>query len=160
MTQLSTNCTASGRWRRIVDKSTRPEQSPARVSFDAHRLSVQGTPAWIERPQHSEHPGLAVADAPALRPPLAQIDNPPPRDFVHCGSGPARTTIFNAAICPLLSFGPRPGLGDCTARHFLPRCSGEPSHVRGEPSHVRSDGPSPPAARRWLDPSLPGRWRS
>src|SRR5262249_21166885 len=46
-----------------------------------------------------------------------------------------------------------PGLADCTARQFLPHCN-------DEPSHAGFGGPSPPAARRLPDPSLPERWRS
>src|SRR6516225_5465799 len=47
----------------------------------ALRVARSGLPVrQVERPQHSQHPGLAVAAAPALLHQLAQIDDPPPRD--------------------------------------------------------------------------------
>ena len=50
----------------------------------------------------SEHPGLAVADAPALLHPPAQIDDPPPRDFVHHRIGAGQHDRFQ---CRHLPFG-------------------------------------------------------
>jgi hypothetical protein len=41
----------------------------------------------VERPQHSQHPSLALGDAPALLHPPAQIDDAPPLDFIHCRIG-------------------------------------------------------------------------
>src|SRR5262247_1837153 len=66
------------------------------VLLAALRVARSGLPMrQVERPQQSEHPGLAVADVPAFLHPLAQIDDAPPRDFVHCRIGTARTTAFN-----------------------------------------------------------------
>ena len=60
----------------------------------------------IERPQHSQHPSLAEADTPVLLHPQAQIDDAPPRDFVHRRIGTGQYHRFQCRHLPFAQLRP------------------------------------------------------
>src|SRR5215472_9332901 len=73
----------------------------------ALRVARSGLPVrQVERPQQSQHPGLAVADAPALLHPPAQIDNAPSRDFVDRRIGTGQHDRFQCRHLPVAQLWP------------------------------------------------------